>query len=175
MTRIRATTAGGGIQSGYELIEEIIVTSAVQTQDFASALDGNNDGGYIIEIYLVNDDGSTSVVNLRINGADWAVTRSRLRQTGISVAGLRDNNINFGAPITSSEATFIIRIPKSSTGNRRHVISEVAEDSTNVVQSKYTFDVTTPTSATNITSLGIASTVVSGIGVDTVMRLYKIN
>ena len=166
--------SAGGIKKGYQLIEEITITSAAQTKDFAETLDGDSDGGYIIEFYLVNGTGGTSTLNLRINEADWAVTRTRLRQTGLSVAGLRDNNINFGSATTSSEATFMIQIPKSSTGNRRHVFVDTVENSSTLIFIDARFDVTTPSAATNITSLGIASDVEDGMGVDSVMRLYKL-
>ncbi len=176
-----ANSATSYAMKGYELIEVINISSAVTTQDFSTVLDGDNDGGYIIELNIVNGAAASTNYSIRVNAATWAVNRQYIYATSTTLSGARDTGTSILAIATSAgdgdEGIAFVRIPFSKTGRQRLAYCEGshAGSTTSFVELFNMFiQVTTPATTTNITSLGVVASQTSGIGVGSVMRLYKL-
>jgi len=162
----------------WQLIDRTVVAgAAVQTYDFAPtvAVSGNADLAYMIFGFVVNDDASTANIGLRLNGAAVANNRQYLTASSTTLAGARDTTVTFGALPTTKSMSFMLWIPKAATGNVRHCIVTTAFNSSTAIEKhEYAFDITTPSTATDITSLGIGADQASGIGLTSELNLMCI-
>ena len=170
-----------------QLIEEIeIAGAAVTTQDFATVLDGDVDGGYMIEMTVLNGAAAYSIYRPRINGAVCQTTRSRIFQTSTSLTGVYQtaagSNIVLAfqsTTATGKQGSAIVTIPVSVSGLAQRfctVVGSRGNDNTNRVE-RVDFDgiITTPSAAINIVSIGVMSDTASGIGIGSVFRFWRLN
>lgn len=159
----------------WQLIDRKVVSgSAIQTYDFAPtiAISGDVDLAYMIFGFVVNDNALTANINLRINAADIAANRQTMTASSTTLAGARDTTINFGALPTTKSMSFMLWIPKAATGNIRHcIITTAFNSSTAIEKHEYAFDITTPATSTNITSLGIGADQTTGLGLTSELNL----
>lgn len=162
----------------WQLIDrKVVAGSAIQNYDFAPtiAISGNKDLAYMIFGFVVNDDASTANVGLRVNGAAIACNRQTLTASDTTIAGARDTTTTFGAVPTTKTISFMIWIPKAATGNIRHCIITTALNSgTSLEKHEYAFDITTPATSTDMTSLGIGTDQTSGLGLTTELNLMTL-
>ena len=171
-----------------QLIEEIEITGAAVTNfDFATVLDGNNDGGYMIEGFYINDStAGNSNLRMRFNAAQCVTDRSFVYQTGASTltggyqAGGATPNIVGAedADGTAVQSAFIFNMPISTTGQERFwssVSSKAVAGSGRVGIFSIEGRMTTPNTATNITSIGVVSDIANGIGIGSIFRLWRLN
>ena len=162
----------GGMK--WEMVEEIVIASAVTTQDFTATLDGDVDGAYVIEGRVVNDQGSNAGLSMRINGATWAVNRQYLQATSTTISAARDTGIQFAFANATTATNFKVEINAIKTGDVRNAWTREARGSTTTIMvTNIVFDITTPANSVNITSLGLISDLASGIGIGSVLRLWK--
>ena len=172
--------AGGGGNHDWLFVEEIVITSAATIKDFAATLTGNTQGGYLMEFKMVNDSGLTATYSLRINTATWAGSRQFLLTTGTSVSAARDTATGFVQNAASGVGLISltnVNIPFSVAGDERIAMSEGTHTGGNTtIRTEFlliNFGITTPAANVEITSLGVVCDQTNGIGVDSVMRLYK--
>ena len=172
--------------SFYQLIEEKVISGAAVTSfDFDYVLNGNADGGYIIELDFNNPTASDSYYFLRLNGAEVVVAQSYYQETGASglansySTGIQGGMLGLDAT-TAENGIAIIRIPfsKTGTGNWERFVfwetSHVSTGSSIVEVTNAAHLLTTPANSVNIVSLGIGAAVASSIGSGSVARLKKL-
>lgn len=171
----QTTIRGEQLKDIWEMVEEITIGSAVTTQDFTATLDGDVDGAYMIEGRIVNDQVSNASINIRINSANWATNRQYNSASGTSVTASRDTATNMALAIANGGYTqFRTFFPCVITGDGRTCYTiETRGNTTSLANITFTHDITTPANSVNITSLGVASSIASGIGVGSVLRLWK--
>lgn len=177
-------TAGAMIGTAHmQLIEELSIGSSVTTADLATVLDGNTDGGYSLIGYIVSDATVAPTYTIRLNGADWAVNRSNIIVTGAAaytgaynttatILGLQANSG------TIKKGYFNLFMPIMRSGYDRvawGLASKMNNTTTTVEHSQFTYNITTPSSATNITSIGLSASQTNGIGAGSKFKLYKLN
>ena len=167
------------------LVETITIAgSAVTNSDFTTTLDGDNDAEYVIKAHIINPLGSQVTYTPRINGAAWAGTRQHAIFYG--TAGSSINTTNNTSVLTlddtgqvPDEGDLVLYIdhPLSGVSVERlaRFESSSADVTANQPDSIYIgrFYYTTPSSGTNITSLGIQSDTASGIGIGSVLKLFR--
>lgn len=164
-----------GASSNLTLVEERIITTASQTEDF-TGLDGDADGCYILEGRLVNDAGSGSNYSPRMNGSATAQNRQILSVESTSVGGGADTSGTFCGASSGAVTTFRAEIPVTKTGYQRNMLCNAAHLSSGSLAIFLSYlTITTPSNATNITSIGIGASVADGIGVGSVIRLWKVS
>lgn len=168
-----ANPAWNTFTNRFELVEENNISSAVQAYDF-TGLDGDTEGTYILEIRVVNDNGGTASYAIRLNQANWAGRRQYHNASNTSVAAGRDTTIYLYSAVANGTTTIIQHFPAMKSGEVRQSIGRGANDAgASMASMTNTFDITTPSTATNITAIGIGANVASGIGVGSVLRLWK--
>lgn len=154
------------------LVSEQIITTAVTSLTFSS-LDSDTDGYYFLE--LSKDNSISCDWNLHVNG-DTTVTNyysQSLYITGTSVSGVRSNNSNVifsGTSQTGSYSTVFCNI----LDNARFVYTSYhGRNLGSTVPSLQNYSGNNTTAITNITSLTLTATSSNGIGIGSVIRLYK--
>lgn len=154
----------------WELLEEKTVTgAAVQTLDFDTALDGDVDGAYKVIGQVKNDTGGSAATYLRLNGAtavgDYQQTFfNNATLTGARTAG---GSIPICPVFASRDGWFelLLPTPKASALTRYVFSNNSRNASGSISDQRMQAEISTPSSSTKITSLGIASSVASGLGV----------
>lgn len=159
-------------RKGLYLVEERVITTASQTEDF-TGLDGDADGLYIIEGRLVNGTGSSSNYSIRANGAAVAGSRQILSVEGSSVSGGADTSLTIVGAAAGNTADFEALMSSSVSGATRHLICRAANEGGTFGILLVNMKLTTPSSGTNITSVGVAASVADGVGVGSIIRLWK--
>lgn len=166
----QAIPAGGF--TGWSLVETKVVASAIQTYDITVV--GDTDYQYMLVCRFVNDAGSTSSYNLRLNAANAAWTKQRIRAEGsgalVSDAG---TNITFGAGALAADATAhldMIMTTKSGE-NMQCSWKEISGSGGDMTIGGSV--ITTPNAATAITSIGVAGSQANALGVGTIISLFK--
>jgi len=164
-----------GIRAGWELVQSHTVTTKGDSFDFAPTLNGDVDGEYEIRGRVVNDEVGATDVILRINGASFAGNRQFNQSSSTTISGARDTTAAFaGAGGSGGVCNFIVYFTAALTGDIRHMQAKVTRDATTAVfMHEMGFDVTTPSAATNITSLGIGVSNTDSLGVGSVLTLYR--
>jgi len=161
------------------MAEEVILGSAVQIQNFSTALNGNLDKEYAITVQGVNTTGSNCSPAFYANGTT---------NIGIMRQALVINNTTISASQVSTTALLQLgptgtiygygnayfNIPKTSTGEIRYAM---LDDNSRTLNGVYLGvgvmgNITAPASGVNITKLGINAGIPSGLGPGTVMRLW---
>ncbi len=161
------------IGNTWRLVEERIISTASTTEDF-TGLNGDNDGTYMLEGRIVNDTASDSTVYVRLNQSDWGVNRQCMWADGTSVSAQRDTAAATFSVLANDTTSFIIQFPSVKTGEPRHAFAYSHYGSgTGIRIIQYYFHITTPSNTTNITAVGLRSDVTNGIGVNSVIRLWK--
>ena len=162
--------------STWVLVEEKVVTiTSIGSYDFTPTLNGNVDNAYIIECFLKNDNTNTAFYNLRINQADMGGTRQTLSASSTTLAGDKTGSIWFAQANTNEATGGVLTIIKANTGDIRPMHGTFTQNGSSNISALITvFDITTPVNSINITNLGVSANVVSGLGVNTMMRLWKI-
>ncbi len=164
---------GGG--GNWELLETItIADDAEQTQDFAAVLDGDVDKRYRMEFFLINDNAATATYSLHVNLATWAVNRQFLNVGGATISAARDTATDIVSTVTGEDSQVDVDIYKAETGSTRHAwVRNMRATGVLVQMLMYHFDITTPSTAVNITRLGLTNDRSDGIGIGSVLRLWR--
>jgi len=162
--------AEGVFPALWELVEEKEVTgSAVQTIDFAATLDGDVDGAYMIIGQVKNDTGGSASNYLRINGAtaigDFQLTF--FNNTTITGARTAGGSITMCPVFAGKDGWFetILPTPKASALTRYYFANMSRNASAAISDQRVQAEITTPSSSTKITSLGVGSSAAAGLGV----------
>ena len=165
-------SAAGAIKQGWELAEERVITSASTTEDFT--VDGEADGGYMIEGVLVNDQGTGGAVNLRVNGANAVMNNQYISASGTSISTSRNSGVSWICSTTANKSTgFQVAIPVSRKDDARMVFTDSAQNESTMSKEMISASLTTPAASTAITSIGIGATAADNIGVGSVIRVWK--
>ncbi len=166
-----APSNGGG---NCEMVQKIIVSGdPEQTQDFADTLNGDVDQQYWIEASFVNDNAGTAKYSVRINLADWAVNNQQAIFSGTSHTAARITTPEILTLGTSQEGHITVNLPKAETGISRHAsVTELRNFNTSI-RAEHSIVITTPIKSVNWTRLGIGSDVADGIGVGSILRLWR--
>lgn len=166
--------SGGGANTGWVFVEEKTMSVGATTMDFSSTLNGDSDGAYMICIRTIGNAGGGANTGLRINGATWVVDREYI--------------LGNGAVITSAFQTGVSNcMDTSNAGDSSYCEVVIYPTQTGAIRFAKTMSymnypgtdqqftavsvITTPNTATNITSLGIYSTLAMQVG--TKMTLFK--
>lgn len=181
--------AGGSGGAGYTLIEEYIHSAGnASSLDLAAVLDGDNDGGYYIELQMLNPANQVAFYHLRLNGAIWVLGSSGFHgyQTGGHFFGT-----SFLDAVSRSEAQVLAtdragpgfcwlpdtRINQPSRSARRWF---AAGNTGTILVTEAIGQILTPAPSANIISMGIqctnsaqGGTPINGIGDGSRMALYK--
>ena len=181
------------VSGGWELIERKVIGSAVQNYDFVKAVAGDTDPAYKITASIQNDDAvvGTCLYQLRINGASVVCNRQRRNYTGSSLTGvyaqatstffmtLDEKDKNSDAPDGTSAldagfAEIIIPNP-SSAGIKRVIMARSTNESVGVdsIEMVDIFMGITTTPAGEFLAFGVGSTKALGLGIGTILSLYK--
>lgn len=169
----------------WQMVEERTTTAASQFFEFQARLDGDQDGGYMIEAYINgNTSGLDCNYRLAINGRTCTVERSYIFQSGASsyVNGIQSGvaDATLGLDVTTARQGFVqyyCYFPESSCDNR-YFFAEATHNGTGgnrVEDCRNVIQVTTPTAATNIVSIGIHAQQALGMIAGCKYRLYKLN
>lgn len=166
----QAIPAGGF--TGWSLVETKVVDSAIQTYDITVV--GDTAYNFMLVCRFVNDAGSASTYNLRLNAADVAWTKQRIRaEGGGALVADSGTNISFGAGAAAANASAhldMIMTTKSGE-NMQCSWKEVSGSGGDMTIGGSV--VTTPSAATAITSIGVAGSQASALGVGTIISLFK--
>jgi hypothetical protein len=173
---------GVDIPGVWDLVYEHVFTGpATSNQMPVNSLDGDADGGYLIEILFNNlIAGSVSVLlNYNNDTGDMSSSPTQyvivngssltaIRNTGTLAMGINCATANWGRSL--------IHIPFSRTGNARFVSYEHSRvfDSTSLLVVDYRGNMTVPATGVNITSFGIEATTASAIGAGSHFRVWKL-
>lgn len=160
--------ATGAVATGWIVQETKVISSAVQTSDFAVALNGTTNKAYMILYKFVNDNASGASYNLRINGANVAVTRERARFEGATANFVTDTNGNLPfaastAQNAAQEGYIIIPSAKKDYPRNMFIMGNSGAGGADFCITNAL--ITTPSNATEITAIGFASDQTTGIGV----------
>lgn len=161
----------------WTLIDRTVIASAVQTYDFAPtiAVSGNVDLAYWIVGFVKNDNAGTAEIGLRLNTAAIACDRQRFNASSTTLTAARDTTTTFASVPTTKSVSFCCWMLKTATGDIRHaIISSALDSSTSIQYENYAVSITTPATSANITSVGIGSSVTSGLGVGTELNLFTL-
>jgi len=163
-----------GATSGekWELVEEKVFAGGAQTYDI-TGLDGDADGGYMFEAATINDGGGYSDCTLRLNGATAIGHWQTVRYRNAVVTAASGSTLNILLSSSTSISVFFLTIPASRTGDARGGFIFCHDGGTTIQNWLKSFEFTTPASGTNITSIGLTSNIANGLGVGTVMRVWK--
>lgn len=167
--------APGASSNRLQLVEETVISgAAVQNSDFSTVLAGDTDGYYMVTGTIVNDDGSANQIIPRLNGASIACNHQKQIATGTSMTAARSTDVHMIGCTAGHHGHFVFWIPKTETGTERCIIYNASRnDDANIRNDFGTMQINTPTTATEITSIGIGTNVTSGIGVGSVIRLWR--
>lgn len=168
----------GGGNSEWTLVERITIGSAQQNQDFAAVLSGNVDLGYKIKCFIKNDAAASPLYSLRVNGSAMVSDRRYINaaSASVSTATTASSNVIMVLGDTADEGTFEAVLDYSRTGFERlwRFASSKFSGSTDVLEETIgRLKMTTPATSTNITSLGLGCNTVAGIGVSSILELYR--
>lgn len=177
----RIVTVSTATTPEWQFVERITMGIAATTQDFATVLDGDGDLGYLIRCHFVSGAASASAFSLRVNGATIVCNRRFIEAlgTGVSTAATAAATtiaVVEGTGGTAKECYAEAVLHFSRTGFNRiwRFMSSKDSSSTDWMQHFIgTFRMTTPSTATNITSLGVVASAANGIGAGTVLELFK--
>lgn len=169
----------GGFSGVYTLLEEITRGSDTTDQDFSTTLSGNTDKGYLVEVMLINNSGATASYSLRMNGSGITSTQQYSFAYGGSLYAASESSSRFMALGTSGIAQIgVARIdfPFMDTGHERFYRWESSHAGSSATVDWWAAfgNFSSPSTATNITSLGIGCNQTNGIGTGSVLRLYKL-
>lgn len=168
----------------WQFVERITITgSAVASQDFATVLNGDTDLGYRITLSMIAGSAETlDSVFLRVNGSAIVTDRRYISAAGTSVTtGATGSSVYQlsvqGTGGTAKEGFAEYTLNYSRTGYQRlwRYYASKSNNTTDWQEEFFgSFRMTTPGTATNITSLGIgADTPNDRIGVGAILTLYK--
>lgn len=165
----------------WQFVERITIGSAVTTQDFTTVLDGNSDLGYRIVASIIAGSSTYPAYSLRVNGATIACNRRYIFASSTTVATAATDSSIFILGLqptsgTAKEGGFSAILNYSRTGYERlwrfhgtkaNAVVDWQEEFTGTLR------MTTPNTSTNITSLGVHCNAANGIGVGSILTLYK--
>lgn len=171
------------LENIWQCVLDETIDKAITMYNFPVPLLGNTDGGYRLEIEHINGLASGCNFTWLINFASAVTNVSYYYQIGASIAGAYQATYTVSATVTNTLASAnnfcytTIDIPFSAANYERfcRIILSKASADTNKVHTYETQNrITTPATATEITSMGFRASQVGGIGVGTKFRLYKL-
>jgi len=165
----------GGFGS-WQLIEEVVTTSAAQTVDFSTPLTGNSDGSYLITGQIQNSSSSDgNGYLLRLNGATVAGKMQILQGSGSTPTASSGTSMVFATTDIGEGLAFEIQIPrtKAVTGQQRYAKGDSISKQDPLQLRTFGMDITTPAVTAEITSAGITSENSSGIGANSTFRIFR--
>lgn len=154
-----------GTTTGWALIERKVLAANAQNVDFASALDGDVNISYMVLAKVVPGGGGGNC-GLRINGSAAGGSQQSFRLENTTFTGYRRADLQFDpAPGTTQEYVFMF--PAIKTGYTRGFWwTKNNTDGTGGMSTEQGWGlITTPNTATNITSLGFSSSVAATYGI----------
>ncbi len=161
------------IDPAWELLERKEVSgSAVQSLTF-SGLNGNTDGFYMIIGHVINDDASTTIVTLEPNGLATNQDYERaILNAGVWSLGT-GTTMEIARCATGQHNIFQCRFYPATGQSRPYFVQGVRRQASGDHRAINYWGGWEETS-TNVTSIDIQSDVASGIGIGTVICLYRL-
>lgn len=173
----------GGVIGSYDLqlVETEVLSAAETTHDMDTTLDGDTMGGVLLAAYIESDATVAANYTIRLNGADMAGSRARQVQSNTTVTGVIDTTVtvlglqaNSG---TTYKGTFWFYMPFPKSGEDRVAYAWASHNGNTTYtleNSMYVYSITTPSTATNITSIGLSSSQTDGLGINSRFKLFKV-
>jgi len=168
-------------QSNSLLVAETIVSGSAVTSVTFSDLDGNTDGGYVLECSVLNSTSTVGEIATYINSDTSSNNADYHGVTVYTSYGTADNTAKntktngtslTGSPLAANNTTsFICSIKRDQAG--RVVYTNTIAQNYGTDLTMYSAVTTKYTQVTNITSLTVTSTVSSSIAVGSTFRLYR--
>lgn len=171
--------AGGGGGGAWELIERKAIASAVQNADF-TGLDGDTDENYMLTGMIRSGAAADCTYSFNIPGA--GPTASGFKSTAGTITGNTDAFfLSLNVPTTdksTGEFTVYYFADRGAGGNTNHRLcrwesfsSDEAASSEEYRAGGSKLDIGVVTG--NVTTLRVAASVANGIGVGSILNLYK--
>ena len=165
------------------LVERLAIAADATTKDFTTVLSGNTDLGYKIKASIVRGTTTNAATNygLRVNGASMAANRRYISasSTTVSTAATAASILTLGLGTNANatlEGGMEYTLNYARTGYERFWRFWGSRINSNTDwQEEFigTLRMTTPNTATDITSLGIVADQTGGIGANSILELYK--
>ena len=165
------------LASGMELVSEQVLGAAATTVTFSS-LDGDTDGAYYIHATILNTSASSATYSFLLNGSAITSTRQLTTYNSTSVTYSRSTNpglamVTIAAGLSGSIDLFI-PITKTLSSGSRYAIANCCTATTAIQSNISAWDITTPLIGTNITSLSIQGSIANSIGINSMIRFWKL-
>lgn len=155
-----------------QLVEQKRVTgSAITNYDFT--VDGDADYQYIMIAHI---EASNNIsVKPRMNGATIAGNKQALNVNGNAVSGTRDTTISLGDLSNTDTGEYFVIFDNCASNYNRRFISHGSTLQNGSIQIFYvTCHISTPANGTAITSIGIEGSAATGLGIGSVISLYRV-
>lgn len=168
-----APFTAGGAASTWELVEALTIAgAAVQEQAFAAALDGDADGEYLVRARIKNSAAGNGNIGVDMNGN--ALVYSQFgSQDGANPTGAANGQFGFFYA-TGSLQLHVQIFARRITGQVRSGFGFVsAADDLSATARLAQFGCGFYTGTDNITEVSIRSSVAAGIGIGSVLELWK--
>lgn len=162
----------GGV-SNARLIDTIILSEAVQNFDFPYQLIEGM--GYILKARIINDEPSLlATYSHRFNTAAADGERQYIIANGIAVQANRGGGSNYGKGPAGTTVTIDVEIPFTQTGADRILDFENKDINPGAVEHwDGVLRLTTPANNVPLTSIGVGSDRLLGIGVNSIFKLWE--
>ena len=166
-----------GTPSGqWELIEPptVVAGSAETSFDFSTTLADARWSGYRVEMVVANGYAGAVTYNLRANSNPIAGNRQYGFDSNTSVTTVRNTTVLIGSVGNGDESTMVVGIPFAVASlPARHVFVDCVRNTAAAIDQYWAkISITTPSLATEFTSLGILASQANGLGIGTVARLF---
>jgi hypothetical protein len=156
------------------LVEEKVFAVAAQTFDFTATVDGDVDYRYRLMCFLVNDAVATISISLRLNVNTVAMARQVVTASAGGHPGARDTSPLLAGATTTEASTLYIDLVKPEVDDARHfTVSSAISEGTGIQIQRGSASITTPAIGDKITRIGVGASLADGLGVGTILRLYK--
>lgn len=167
--------AGGGSFNGWAWVETVVVSGAdTNVLDTATAFSGNTAGALMFLVKLVGGatGGSTS---LRFNGSAGAGSQQSFRVENTTVTAYKNSTLQIDpATATNDTQELIITLPNIATGlYRSGYFTKNNQGSTASSIENGWFNISTPNTATDLTSFGITNSSATGFKAGTQIMVFK--
>jgi hypothetical protein len=170
---VSASKLASGVVSGWELVEEHVLTGAVASYDFSTTLTGDSDGGYMMIFNVVNSYGGAVNYLLRVNGNDANMNRQRLRGSGSSASAGTGSDAYIGIGTNSGSAGVFgyVLIPMSKKNQGERLLYSVCGYEADLMTNLAVL--TTPASNVTITGLGFKGDQANSLGIGSTFMLFR--
>jgi hypothetical protein len=176
MSLVEFQTKGGIAGGMYNLIHEKVFDATTTTYNMpANSVDGNSDGGYIIEAHAQNTSGSTATFEITYNSGTRMLYQRGFYEysDGVPNRNTAAARYPFFRAYAGEVAVMYLHIPVSLASANRSVqhLERFYHGSSDPLTINMWGDIQT---SNNFTSFGVTSTITDSIGIGSVFRVYAL-